>query len=103
MKIVRVQYTISAGYVAQNQQNIQGIVAELKQLNHPGIKYSTYLLPDGQTFMHLDHFTNEDAHQALMALASFQKFAGELDANGFEAEPELEILSMVSATGEFFD
>jgi hypothetical protein len=54
MKIVRVQYTTRPDYVAINQQNIAAVVAELKVLNHPGIKYGTWLLPDGKTFMHFD-------------------------------------------------
>ena len=59
MKIVRVQYTTRPEYVATNQENIRQIVNELKTLNHPGIRYSAYLLPDGKTFIHLDHFENE--------------------------------------------
>jgi len=56
MKIVRVIYTHQAGIRCHHQANIANIVKELKALNHPGIKYSCYLLPDGKTFMHLDHF-----------------------------------------------
>ena len=62
MKIVRVQYTTSAEYAAINQENIRQIVTELRQINHPGIQYSSYLFPDGKTFMHLDQFENEEAH-----------------------------------------
>ena len=32
-----------------------------------------------------------------------KKFSDELDANGFESEPKLEILEMVSATDDFFE
>ncbi|MEO5893791.1 MAG: hypothetical protein ABIQ31_26280, partial [Ferruginibacter sp.] len=53
MKIVRVQYTTRPEYAATNQENIRQVVNELRALNHPGINYSTYLLPDGKTFMHL--------------------------------------------------
>jgi hypothetical protein len=63
MKIVRVQYTTSPAFAAINQANIKAIVAELKTLNHPGIKYSTYLMPDGKTFMHFDQFESEEAHE----------------------------------------
>jgi hypothetical protein len=102
MKIVRVQYTIRAEYVAQNSKNINAIVTELKALNHPGIKYSTYLLPDGKTFMHFDQFEDEAAHELLQGLESFKIFAAELDANGFEHEPRLELLSLVGSTETFF-
>jgi hypothetical protein len=100
MKIVRVQYTTSAGYAATNKRNIQQVVNELKQINHPGIRYSTYLLPDGKTFMHLDHFDNEESHLFLQALESFKRFAAELDASPLESEPKLELLTLVASTEE---
>lgn len=102
MKIVRVIYTTTRQYAAINKKNILGIVNELKTLNHTGIKYSTYLLPDGKTFMHFDQFENEEAHDVLTSLASFKKFADELDASSMEAEPVLELLTLVASTEDFF-
>jgi hypothetical protein len=102
MKAVRVIYTTTAAYAATNQQNIAAIVAELKTLNHPGIKYGAWILPDCKTFMHFDQFENEEAHLALQALGSFKKFAEELDANGFEAEPVLELLELAASTEEYY-
>jgi len=102
MKIVRVQYTTTLAYAATNQENINGVVNELKQLDHPGIKYSTYLLSDGKTFMHFDQFENEEAHQFLTSLESFKKFAAELEESGLEAEPKLELPTLVASTEEFW-
>src|ERR1700686_3967211 len=102
MKIVRVYYTTTAEFAPRNQENIAAIVNELKALNHPGIQYSTYLLPDGKTFMHLDHFENEEAHQVLTSLESFKKFDAELWSSQLEVEPKLELLSLVVGTAEFF-
>jgi hypothetical protein len=102
MKIVRVQYTTTPAYAAINKENITGIINELKTLNHLGIKYSAYLLPDGKTFMHLDHLENEEAHQVLQSLPSFKKFAAELEANGFEVEPKLELLELVASSEDLF-
>ena len=101
MKIVRVAYTITPEYVAANQRNIAGIVAELKTLNHPGIKYTAWLLPDGTSFMHFDQFENEAAHLVLQELASFKKFASELEA-WLITEPKLELLSLVASTEQYF-
>lgn len=102
MKIVRVQYTTRPEYAATNQENIRQVVNELRALNHPGINYSTYLLPDGKTFMHLDHFENEAAHETLQALESFKKFADELWASKMEVEPVLELPSLVASSEDFF-
>jgi quinol monooxygenase YgiN len=103
MKIVRVQYTTTQQYAARNQENIRQVVNELRAINHPGIKYSTYLLPDGKTFMHFDQFENEEAHQVLQALESFKKFAVELSASNLEAEPILELPSLVASSEVFFE
>ena len=102
MKVVRVQYTTKPEFAAINQANIAGVVAELKRLNHPGIKYTCWLLPDSKTFMHFDQLENEEAHQVLQWLPSFKKFADELWASGLEAEPVLELLSLVASTEEYF-
>lgn len=102
MKIVRVRYTTSKEFAPTNQENIAGIVQELKALNHPGIKYSCWLLPDGKTFMHFDQFENEEAHQVLTALESFKKFDSQLWSSGLEIEPELELLSLVASTEKYF-
>jgi hypothetical protein len=102
MKIVRVIYTSRPEYVETNKQNITNITKELLELNHPGIKYSTYLLPDGKTFMHFDQFETEEAHDLLTSLESFKKFAAELEASGLEVEPKLELLSLIAATEDFW-
>ena len=102
MKVVRVQYTTTPQFAPTNEANIAGIVAELKELNHPGIKYGCWLLPDGKTFMHFDQFENEDAHQVLTELESFKKFDAELWSSGLEVEPKLEQLSLVASTEGFF-
>ena len=95
MKIVSVRYTTRPEYASANQANILGIVQELKNLNHSGIHYGPYLLADGKTFLHLDHFENEEAHQVLMSLASFKKFQSELLASKLEVDPTLDLLSEI--------
>ncbi|TWJ03219.1 hypothetical protein JN11_00756 [Mucilaginibacter frigoritolerans] len=102
MKVVRVHYTARPEFVATNQQNIAAIVKELKSLNHPGIKYTTWLLPDGKTFMHFDQFESEEAHLVLQNLASFKKFAEELNSSQLEVEPKLELLNLVASTEVYF-
>lgn len=102
MKIVRVQYTTTAAFAPVNKKNIKAIVAELATLAHPGIRYSTYLLPDGKTFMHLDHFESEEAHEVLQSLSSFKKFRDELWNGGLEVEPTLDLLTLVTSSESRF-
>jgi L-rhamnose mutarotase len=103
MKIVRVQYTTTAEYASRNKDNIRQVVNELKKMNHPGIKYSTYIMPDGKTFMHFDQFENEEDHNVLTQLESFKKFSDELLASNLEADPKLDLLSLVSSSESHFE
>jgi hypothetical protein len=102
MKVVRVHYTTTLEFAPINQANIAGIVKELKTLNHPGIKYGCWLLPDGKTFMHFDQFENEEAHEILINLDSFKKFDEQLWASALEKEPQLEHPALVASTEIFF-
>jgi quinol monooxygenase YgiN len=102
MKIIRVQYTTTPEYVATNQANIADVANEVRRFNHPGIRYSAYLLPDGKTFMHFDQFENEEAHQALMGLESFKKFQAGLKESTLEATPQWELLTLVAASYDLF-
>ena len=102
MKIVRVQYTVRPEFVATNQGNIAAVAEEIKSSGLAGVKYTAWLLADGKTFMHFDLLENEKAHLALQELASFKKFAGELHASGLEAEPRLELPTLVASTETYF-
>jgi len=102
MKTVRVQYTTTPDFAPTNQANIAAIVSELKELNHPGIKYGCWLVPDGKTFMHFDQFATEEDHQILQSLKSFKKFADDLWASGLEAEPQLELPTLIASTETFW-
>lgn len=102
MKIVRVHYTTTTQFAPKNEANIAAVVLELKELNHPGIKYGAWLLPDGKTFMHFDQFENDEAHEILTSLKSFKKFDHDLWTSGLEVEPKLDLLSIVASTEEFF-
>lgn len=101
MKIVRVQYNTAAKYADNNKQNIKKVEDELKKINHPGIKYNTYLLQDGKTFMHFDQFENEEAHQFLQSLESFKKFSNELWTSNLKVEPKLDLLTLITASEGF--
>jgi hypothetical protein len=102
MKVLRVEYTTTLEFSQVNQANIAAIVHELKELNHPGIKYGCWLLSDGKTFMHFDQFETEEDHEILTSLKSFQKFGDELWASGLEQEPKLQLLTLVASTEDFW-
>jgi hypothetical protein len=102
MKIVKVIYTTKPEFAAQNQANIQQVMADLQTLPHPGINYHCCLGPDGKTFTHTAFFKSDDDQKLLNELPSFQYFQVALKAAGFEAPPKQELLTLVGSSTNIF-
>jgi hypothetical protein len=103
MKIVRVTYTTKAEYAEKNQANIKLVMADLQQINNPGINYNCCLNPDGRSFTHLAFFNSEEAEKVLLNLPSFKSFQQQLQAGGIEAPPKQELLSLVGSSKDMFN
>jgi hypothetical protein len=67
-----VRYKVKADRGDENEQLVKGVFAELARLKTPGIRYNTYRLPDGVSFVHLA--TVEVEPNPLFGLESFKKF-----------------------------
>ena len=102
MNAVKVQYTVKESYVETNKQNIGKVMAALKELNNPDIKYSAFLLDDGKTFVHFVMRANEEANQVLPNLAAFQQFQQQLRASEPEVPPQPENLNLVGTHWDIF-
>ena len=102
MKIVRVQYTVKQEYADKNRNNISKVMNDLREINNPGIKYSSFVLEDGKTFMHFAVFENEEANKTLNNLESFKQFQAELKASGPLSPPKPENLALVASCYDFF-
>jgi len=102
MKAVKVQYTVQEDYVATNRENIEQVMRELKAMNNPNIKYSSFLLEDGQTFVHWALYPDEETSQVVSNLPAFQKFQKELKASQPVVPPQAERLSLVASAWDIF-
>ena len=102
MNAVRVQYTVKAEYAETNKANIQRVMADLKALNNPNIKYGAFLLEDGKTFMHFVMRANEEAQKTLGELPSFQEFQRQLRESDPEVPPKAEDLTLVGTSWDVF-
>jgi hypothetical protein len=103
MKIVRVTYTAKAEYVEQNQTNIKNVMAELQKINNPGINYNCCLSPDGRSFTHTAFFKSEEDEKVLLTLPAFVYFQQQLRANGLDAPPKQELLTLVGSSTDIFN
>lgn len=102
MKIVKVTYTAKAAFAEQNQGNIKAVMADLQKLGNPGINYNACLSADSQTFIHTAFFKSDEDEKVLLELPAFKHFQQELRANGLEAPPKQELLSLVGSSGNIF-
>lgn len=102
MHTVKVQYTVKSEYVETNKANIRKVMADLKAINSPGIRYSSFLLDDGKTFVHFAMRANEEAQKTLSELPSFQEFQRQLRESGPEVPPNAENLSLIGSSWDIF-
>ncbi len=102
MKAVKVQYTVKADYAETNKKNIEAVMSDLREINNPGIKYSSFLLEDGKTFVHFGMYADQEAMSVVSDLDSFQHFRQQLKASGPESPPNAEDLNLVASAYEIF-
>ena len=101
MKISRIQYTVHPDFVEQNKRNIEAVMSELRSLNVPDLKYATYILEDGRTFMHLVQRNSDDVDHLPVSLEPFKHFQSELKDH-VEAPPKAETLELVQSSFDLF-
>jgi hypothetical protein len=102
MKAVKVQYTVKEDYVETNKGNIERVMSELRGLNNPGIKYSSFLLDDGKTFVHFGMYADEEAMSVVGNLESFNQFRQQLQESRPEVPPHADDLSLVASAYDIF-
>jgi hypothetical protein len=69
-----VTYKVKADRVAENEELIRGVYAELRKINDLDIHYATFKLTDGQTFVHLASFASMDKQPVLTESKAFKAF-----------------------------
>ncbi len=102
MNAVKVQYTVKEDYVETNKANIQQVMADLKALNDPAVKYAAFLLDDGKSFVHFVMRENDEAQKTISELPSFQEFQRQLRESGPEVPPQAENLTAVGSSWAVF-
>jgi hypothetical protein len=75
MKRIMVRYTVKPDQVEDNVRRVQAVFAQLAREKPAGIRYATFKLPDGVSFMHVASIET-DGSNPLLALDAFKQFAG---------------------------
>jgi hypothetical protein len=77
MAQVMVRYRVHPDRVAENEQLVRAVYDELAAAKPEGLRYATFKLPDGVTFIHV---AEHDDPNPLPAIAAFQRFQEEIQA-----------------------
>lgn len=103
MIIVKVTYKVREAFAAQNQQNINAFMEDLRRLGSNDFRYNIYKQRDGQTFVHLSHYKNAAIQQQLLNVPSFLRFQQLRDDSGLEGAPQIEVMDLIAASNDIFD
>lgn len=79
MKHVIVRYTVKAERAADNEAYVRAVFAQLDRERPAGLRYATYKLADGVSFVHVATIDTPGDTNPLQALAAFQRFAQRIE------------------------
>ena len=78
MKRVLVRYKVKADRAAENEAYIKKVFAELKETGPQGLRYASFKLDDGLSFVHIASIETEDGSNPLAASPAFKAFQAEI-------------------------
>ena len=96
-----VRYTLKPGRAAENEELASAVYAALRRSRPQGLRYATFRLEDGLTYLHLVAHDEADDSNALTALPEFQAFVAGIRERCAEL-PVTTALTEVGSYG-FFD
>ncbi len=96
MKTIMVKYKTSQGYGDANEAMIRAVFEELRSRAPDGLRYASYRLADGVTFVHLATVDDTDENP-LLVLPAFKAFQKQLKDRCVEPP----VVTELSAIGSY--
>ena len=78
MKRVIVRYRVKEDKAQQNIEYIQAVFSALEKSKPEGLRYSSFQLEDGVSFIHIASIETEDGSNPLSALDEFRAFTEDI-------------------------
>lgn len=94
MKQVMVRYRVKPDQVDRNVELVRAVYEELQRTQPDGLRYATFQLEDGVSFM---HFAIQDGESPLPGVAAFQRFTQDIR----ERCDEPPVVAELSEVGSF--
>jgi len=95
MNHVIVRYKVKPERAAENEELVRAVYAELHRVRPAGLRYATYRLEDGVSFVHVA--STEGKRNPLTQLAAFERFLENIE----ERCDERPVVSPVSEIGSY--
>jgi hypothetical protein len=74
MRQVMVRYKVKPDRAAENEELVRAVYDELHRTDPAGLRYATFRLGDGVTFVHLASHETEDGSNPLARVEAFARF-----------------------------
>lgn len=74
MKRFLVRYKVKQEMAAKNEEMVRAVYEELRRTMPNGLRYATFKLDDGVSFVHIASIETADDHNPLSDVVAFQKF-----------------------------
>ena len=78
MKSVMVRYKVKADRVDENRAYIERVFEALEQSQPDGLRYASFRLPDGVSFVHVASVDTKDGENPLSNTPAFKEFVAEI-------------------------
>jgi hypothetical protein len=78
MKRVMVRYKVKADRAAENESYITKVFEQLKSESPPGLRYASFKLDDGVSFVHIASIETTDGSNPLGEQSAFKAFTAEI-------------------------
>jgi hypothetical protein len=78
MKRVMVRYKVKPGLEAENERYIKSVFEQLQRDRPPGLRYASFKLADGVSFVHIVSHEAADGRDPLRELPVFKTFTAEI-------------------------
>ena len=78
MSEVVVRYRVKPEHVEENERLIERVYAELAERDPGGLRYATFRLEDGVSFVHVASIDGDDGRNPLREIAAFADFTRDI-------------------------
>jgi hypothetical protein len=96
MKTLMIRYQTKKDQAAANESLVHAVYDELRACKLAGLRYGTFRLDDGVTFVHIAIMEAPDVADRLTSLPSFKAFQKDLRARCVEGPAPVELHSVDS-------